>query len=929
MSDRTLDQYAAMLPLEACSELQTRPQGLTEDEARERLVRVGPNTINEADRVSALSRVVTPFANWITVILLGAGALAFLSQTPLVGLTIIAVALLNGVFTLWQEYLAEREVAALQRLLPPHTYVRRAAQVRQIPTADVVPGDILPLKPGTLVVADSYLITAEGLRVKQTALTGNAAPIAKLAGSMPDPTLAITERPNVILAGTVVFEGQGSAVAVRTGMQTLLGRIAESTAALRAGQSPLGRALADLAATVTYVAVAAGLATFVLGFFLQGLALNAAIIFAIGMIVAFVPEGLLPTVSLALALARRRLDRHGVIVRRLTGVESLGSATALCLDRSDSLTSGALVAQDVWAGGQRYQVSGAGFVPEGSFRRAALPTTPDAEPDLPPLLRGAALSSNARLLPPDDDASEWRVVGDPVEGALVTLAAKGADLALLNEQASRVQTFPYEPRRQMASVVVAPAEERRLLGLVRGSAHQVLKVCTTVQIERNTAALDAGLRAELAALVDEYARTGARVVALAERWLEPDVDGAGFRARDVEHDLTLLGLVALQEPAPAEVTRLVDGCRRAGVRVLIVTGAYGLTAEAAGRRAGIIEAPRARIITGSELDEMSAASLAVAITPGEEVLFAQMGTEQKRRVVQALQQRGEVVSFLGDSINDAPALKQADVGVAVSASGTTVALASADVVLNAQHPAGLLMAVEEGRAIFTNIQKFATYIFTHNVAETLVIVASALAGLPLPLTVLQVLVIDLGTELLPAVALSTEAPEPGMLDQPPRARTAPLLDRETLLRVFAWLGPLEGVLALFAFLLAYWSAGWRPGAPLDASGVLYAQATTLTYAAIVLAQAGNALACRTRTTSLFRIGIFTNQALVVGILGSLALMLGLIYFPPLAAIFGFVAPTPQQWAVLASYPLIMLMAEEGRKWIVRRRQQVWEEVSRL
>jgi P-type Ca2+ transporter type 2C len=921
VSDRTLDQYAAMLPLEACSELQTRPQGLTDDEARERLARVGPNTIKEVDRASALSRLLTPFANWITVILLVAGALAFVSETPLVGWTIVVVALLNGIFTLWQEYLAEREVAALQSLLPSSAFVRRAAQARQIPTAEVVPGDILPLKPGTLVVADSYLITAEGLRVKQTALTGNASPIAKLAGPLPDPTLAITERPNLILAGTVVFEGQGSAVAVGTGMQTLLGRIAESTAALRAGQSPLGRALAALAATVTGVAVAAGLATFVLGYFLQGLELNAAIIFAIGMIVAFVPEGLLPTVSLALALARRRLERHGVIVRRLAGVESLGSATALCLDRTDSLTAGALVAQNLWAGGRRYQVGGAGFVPEGAFRRDDVEVQPQTEPDLPALLRAAALSSNARLLAPEEAAPQWRVVGDAVEGALVTVAAKSADLAVLNDGANRVQTFPYDPRRQMASVVVALADDRRPLGLVRGAALQVLKICTTVQIDGQPRPMDEALRANLMALVDEYARAGARVLALAQRRLEPDVDGAGFRARDVEHDLTLLGLVALQEPPQVEVARLVEGCRRAGVRVLIVTGAYGLTAEAAARRAGIIEAPRARIITGAELDQLSGASLAVAITPGEEVLFAQMDTDQKRRVVQALQQRGEVVSFLGDSINDAPALKQADVGVAVSASGTTVALAAADVVLNAHHPGGLLMAVEEGRAIFTNIQKFATYIFTHNVAEAIVIVASAFAGLPLPLTVLQVLVIDLGTELLPAVALSTEAPEPGVLDQPPRSRTAPLLDRETLVRVFAWLGPLEGALALFAFFLAYWSAGWRPGAPLDASGTLYAQATTLTYAAIVLAQAGNALACRTRTTSLLQIGIFSNQALIAGILGSVALMLALIYVPPVAPIFGFVAPTPQQWAVLATYPLIMLAAEEARKWMVRKRQR--------
>lgn len=918
MSDRTLDQYAAMLPLEACSELHTTPQGLTEDEARARLERFGPNIISDIDRTSVFNRLVTPFANWITIILLVAGALAFVSATPVIGWAIVVVAVLNGLFTIWQEYLAEREVAALRKLLPLTTYVRRAAQVHQVPTAEVVPGDMLPLKPGTVVVADSYLVTAEGLRVKQTSLTGNSAPITKVAGPMPDPTLALTERPNLLLAGTVVFEGQGSAVAVGTGMHTLLGQIAESTAALRAGQSPLGRALGALAATITRVAIAAGIATFLLGYFVQALEVHAAIIFAIGMIVAFVPEGLLPTVSLALALARRRLDRQGVIVRRLAGVESLGSATTLCLDRTDNLTTGALVAHQIWAGGRRFQVTGSGFAPEGSFLHGRTTVDPAAEPDLHALLRAAALSTSARLLPPDDSNPEWHVLGDAVEGALVAAAGKAAGAAARANGVNRLQTFPYDPRRQMASVVVSLPEERRPLAFVRGSAVQVLRQCTALRVTGETRPLDDDRRREIAAQVDEYARAGARVLALAVRQLDPDVDGAGFRLRDVEHDLTLLGLVALQEPPQPETARLVEGCRRAGIRVIIVTGAYGLTAEAAARRAGIVDAPRVRIVTGAELDELDDAGLAAALAPGEAVLFAQLGTEQKRRVVAALQQRREVVAFLGDSINDAPALKQADVGVSVSASGTTVALAAADMVLNAQHPAGLLLAVEEGRTVFANIQKIATYIFTHNVAETVAVVASALAGVPLPLTVLQVLVIDLGTELLPSVALSAEPPEPGVLDQPPRDRSAPLLDRGTLLRVFAWLGPLEGLLALLAFFMAYWSAGWRPGMPLASEGALYAQATTLTYAAIVLAQVGNAFACRTRTVSLLQVGLFSNRSLILGVVASVALMLALIYAPPLAAIFSFVPPTLPQWAVLASFPVIILVAEESRKWWVRR-----------
>ncbi|HMP39360.1 MAG TPA: HAD-IC family P-type ATPase [Roseiflexaceae bacterium] len=375
---------------------------------------------------------------------------------------------------------------------------------------------------------------------------------------------------------------------------------------------------------------------------------------------------------------------------------------------------------------------------------------------------------------------------------------------------------------------------------------------------------------------------------------------------------------AVENPPQPEVARLVDGCRKAGIRVIIVTGGYGLTAEASARRAGIVTAPRVQIVSGAELAEMKKGTLGLVIAPGEEVLFAQLDTAQKRMIVEALQDRGEIVAFLGDSISDAPALKQADIGVALSASGTTVALAAADIVLDASHPGGLLLAIEEGRAIFSNIQKFATYLFTHNVAEAFVIVISVLFQLPLPLTVLQVLAIDLGTELLPAVALSTEPPEPGILDQPPRARSRPLLEKAVLWRVFAWLGLIQGLMALGAYLLGHWSGGWRPGMAFDEDGIVYMQATTLTYAAIVLAQAGNVFACRTWLLPVTRMGIFTNRVLVAGVIVSTLAMLAMIYVEPLAQIFGFVAPTPWQWMVVATFAPLMFVAHEAAKWWARR-----------
>ena len=925
MSDHSLDQLAAMSPLEVCAALQTAPHGLDEAEARKRRERYGPNAIADTLPVSTLRRLIASFANWISLILLIAGLLAFLSDTPIIGWIILVVALLNGIFTAWQEYLAERAIAALRQLLPAAAYVRRTGQVRQIPTTEVVPGDILPLKPGTVVVADGYLLSSEGLRVKQTALTGNAAPVTKVAGAMSDPTLALAERPNILLAGTVVFEGQGSLVAVHTGMQTLLGTIAESTAALRAEPSPLGRALNSLAATITRVAIVAGIGAFLLTVLGQQFSIQAGIIFAIGMIVAFVPEGLLPTVTLALALARRRLARYGVLVRRLAGVESLSSATVLCIDRVETLTSNTLTVNALWAGGRIYVTTGSDYRPEGAFLHERALVRAASDPDLATVLRAAVLCNNSRLMPPDADHPDWYVVGDPLEGALLATAARGGiSEASIGNHVVRLQSFPYEPRRQLGSVVVALERDgkRDLAAYVRGAGRVVLALCTSIQRQGAVAVLDEATRREIERIIDDYARIGQRVVAFATRAVEEPQEGMMWRTRDIEHDLTFLGFATLQEPPQPEVVHLIDGCRTAGIRVIVVTGAYGLAAEASARRVGLIDTPHVQIVTGADLDEMSSANLGLLLAPLEDVVFAQMDAAHKRRIVEALQQRGEVVAFLGDSINDAPALRLAEIGVVVSASGTAVALAAADIVLNAQHPGGLILAIEEGRAIFANIQKLAAYVFAHNVAEAAVIVVSVVAGIPLPLTVLQVLAIDVGTELLPSVALSTEPPEPGILEQPPRPRMAPLLDRETLLRTFAMLGLLEGVLALLAFFAAYWSAGWRPGMPMDSSGDLYAQATTLTYMAIVMAQVGVAFASRTRRSSVFHIGLFTNRALVIGALLSVVLMLALVYIEPLAQLFNFAPPPPELWLLLISFPVIMLLVDEIFKWWQRRHQTV-------
>jgi len=916
----TLEQVASMSPHQVCDALKTAASGLRDDDARQRLAAQGDNRVDAPIEASPAVRLMRPFANWITLILLGAAILALLSDSAALGLAILVIAVLNGIFTTWQEYLAERSIAALRQVIPETTDVRRDGIPRAIASSDLVAGDVVPLRPGMILAADVYILTGDGLRARQAILTGNAAPVSKFAGALADPTLAPTDRPNVVLAGCEVVEGSGLAVVIATGMQSMLGQIAGATSALRKEPSPLSRALGTLAGQISRFAIGAGIGAFVLTTAGQHLSIRDGIIFAIGMIVAFVPEGLLPTVTIALAIARRRLQRQRVLVRRLIGVEALGSATVVCLDRTDNLTTGALVASDLLAGDRQYRSTGDGYAPVGTLLRDGAPIDPRGEPDLVAMLAAATRGANARLRAPDPDHSAWHVIGEPLEGALLAVAAR-AGVALHDDHMAftRLATFPFDGRRQLASVVVAGADGVPHV-IARGNAHAVVPLCTAVRVGGMTLELDVQRRDRLHQLIDQHAGAGLRVVAIATRQLPAREDAIGWRMRDVEHTLELLGIVAVQEPPQPDVARLVAGCRRAGIRVVIVTGGYGLSAEMSARRAGIITAPRVQLVVGSELETMNNGTLGLTVAPGEEVVFAQLDSEQKRRIVAAFQARGEIVAFLGDSVSDAPALKQADIGVALSASGTTVALAAADIVLDAAHPGGLLLAIREGRGVFANIQKFATYLFTHNAAEAFVIVAGVVFQLPLPLTVLQVLAIDLGTELLPALALSAEVQEPGMLDEPPRARSKPLLERAMLWRVFAWLGIVQGGLALGAYFMGQWSGGWQPGRALIADGPVYLQSTTLAYIAIVLAQVGNVFACRTRYVPVHRIGLFGNRALVGAVVLATAAMLALVYIEPLATLFGFVPPAPQHWPVLATFPVIMFAAHEAVKaWEVRRR----------
>jgi magnesium-transporting ATPase (P-type) len=857
--------------------------GLSSEEAARRLEAVGANAIAEAKGPSHVREVLVNFVQLFALVLWAGALLALIGGMPELAAAIVVVIVVNAVFSFVQEYRAEQAIAALRRILPVRVKVRRDGETVEIPSEHVVPGDLLVLAPGDRVAADADLIAATELRVDESTLTGEAYPIAPEGR---------------VLAGTYVTGGAAEALVTATGMSTRFGRIAELAQQTRRQRSPLEHELDRVTRLVAVLAVAIGVLFFLVAG-LVGMGTGDRFLFAIGVMVALVPEGLLPTVTLSLALATQRMAGRNALVRRLSSVETLGETTVICTDKTGTLTTNEMTAQRIWTPHGELSVEGAGYEPFGRFRADGRIVEPAP---LAELLRAGLLCGDARLVHREDG---WSIVGDPTEAALVVLAEKGG---LRHEQeaarAPRLFELPFSSERKRMSTVHLAGGER--MAYVKGATEVVLPL-TTLSDEQRAAVSAAAAAMEADAL---------RVLALARRVLPAE---AASDSAAVERDLELLGLVGMLDPPRPEVPDAVRRCREAGIRVLMVTGDSGRTAEAVARRIGLVDGD-VHVVTGRELEGLDDGELRRRLAE-HEVIFARIDPEQKLRLARVLRAAGEVVAMTGDGVNDAPALKHADIGLAMGRSGTEVAKEAADMILLDDNFASVVAAVEEGRAVYENIRRFAGYHFCSNVGELIPFLVWGITGgaVPLPLVVMQVLAIDLGTDMLPAIALGTERAEPGTMARPPRTRSERLLSRGVLACVFAWIGPLEGLAAMTSFLFAYWLAGWRPWDPLADSGTLYYEATTMTMAGIVMAQVGAGLGWRTARRPLTAVGLLSNRLLLLAIAVEVAMIAVLAYTPGLHEVFHTSGLGAWEWLLLLVWPPLVLGAEEARKALVRRR----------
>jgi len=913
---------------EVYSALETSPQGLSQEEAVSRLSLYGLNRLHIEKPVSLeYRRLLDQATHPMALLLWVAGLIAIIGGRPVLWLVIWIVVLVNAIFSFLQEYRAERAISSLEKLLPDFTRALRDGAEISLPSSEIVPGDVLVLAEGDNIPADARVIQEFGLRVNNATLTGEAMPARKTAEPSLRQDLTEVEQINLVFAGTSVASGTSRAIVYATGSLTQFGRIARVTQETPERKSHLQAEMQRITRLFTILALIAGAMALSLGFWHERIYWLTAFLLAIGVIVAVIPEGLVPTLTLTLAIAVQRLANRGVLVKNLSMVETLGTTSVICTDKSGTLTQNQMTVREVWAGNRRFSVGGAGYEPKGNFSPAIDPT--GVRDDLRKLLNAAILCNNSRLLPPTPERPRWSYLGDQTEAALRVLAAKGKVVEEdIQQEFPRIHELPFDARRKRMSTVHSLPDGREIV-FVKGAPREVLQLCTSVHVRGQDVPLDPQMRSQILSTNDEYARNALRVLALACRTLPPRTGaGSDFSVESVERELTFLGLAAMMDPPRPEVADAIKRCREAGVQWVMITGDYGLTADSLARRIGMLSKPNPRILTGAELEQMSDAQLQLILK--QEVIFARMAPEHKLRLVSAFQANGDVVAVIGDGVNDAPALRKADIGIAMGISGTDVARESADVILTNDNFGAVADAVEEGRTVFDNLRKFATYIFASNVVEVVPLLATALFDLPLALTVTQILAIDLGTDLLPALALGTERPEPDVMTRPPRKKGQALLDRGVGLRSL-WLGLIEAGLCFSGFLFVYYredpihwrallSPIWNSYAELikTSAGRTYVLATTMFHAGVVTSQVGNVFSCRTSRERGSRVGFFSNRFLLLSVAFEIGLIVSLIYIPPLASIFEHLPIPVSYWILLALYGPILYLIEKFRKSLVRR-----------
>jgi len=851
---------------EVFSLLKTSEKGLTEEEAKKRLSQYGYNEIEEVKKSPIIFKFLRQFTHFFAIILWVAAGLAFLSdlinpaeEMKSLGFAIILVIVINAVFAFIQEYKAEKSIEKLRLMVPRRCRVIRDGIEKEISATELVPGDIIILSEGDKVPADARVIESNSLTVNNAPLTGESIPIV------------LTDKPffgeliksnNIAFAGSMVISGSGKAVVFATGMITEFGKIAHLTQTVQAEETPLQKEITKTSKIIALVAISIGIIFFVIGSII-GRNFTENFIFAIGVIVALVPEGMLPTVTLSLAIGSQRMLRRNALVKTLTAVEALGSITVICTDKTGTITQNKMAVKDVWI-------------------------FDESSKDM--LMKIAYLCNNAEIV-----NNEYK--GDPTEVALLKYVRENyGDI-----NAERFLEIPFDYERKM--MTTGNIINGKRIFLTKGAVEKVLPLCKYVLIKEEKILLDENLKQKILNKNNELMDKGLRVLCFAFSEIEP------------EKDMVFVGLVGLEDPPRPGVKDAIKTAHEAGIKIILITGDASRTALAISKEIGLVKGNPV-IIESEEFHKLSDNELKDKLS-SKEILFTRMSPADKLRIVTLLQEMGERVAVTGDGVNDAPALKKADIGIAMG-SGTDVAKEVAKIILLDDNFATIISAIEEGRAIYENIKKFISYFFTSNVAELIPYIAYAIFRIPLPLKIMQVLAIDLGTDILPGLALGAEKPTKEVMKKPPRSHKERLIDSFILIRSFLILGPIEAAAGLFGFFYVLYSGGWHWNEPISSSNILYMQATTACLTGIVITQVANGFASRTFREPVFKIGLFSNKFLIFGILFEILLQIFIVYHPLGNKIFSTYPIPIKIWLILIPFAILLFTIEEFRKKLIHK-----------
>ncbi len=924
------------------SRLQTNTEvGLSEAEAARRLEHYGPNRLEETKGESLLVKFLNQFKDFMTLILIVAAIISGFMGDWVEAVVIIAIVVVNAVLGVYQEGQAEQAVAALQQMASPQARVLRGGKQQMIDSAKLVPGDIVMLEAGDIVPADIRLLSSTNLKAEEASLTGESVPVEKDYQFQATGKVGIGDRENVLYSSTSVTYGRGRGLIAGTGSHTEIGRIAGHIQSIEAEQTPLQENLNKLGKTLGIMVLAICAVVFIVGIIRGGDVLDM-FISAVALAVAAIPEGLNVVTTIVLALGMQRMAERHAIVKKLLAVETLGSVDVICSDKTGTLTQNEMTVTRIYAGSDIYEVSGVGYEPRGEITLdGAKPGS--YNPVLTRLFEVATLCNDADLQ--KSASGSYSILGDPTEGAMLTVAGKaGITEDELHKQYPKTGELPFDSDRKMMSVFHEGFPEAKVLSLTKGAPDIILSRSTTEMTPDGERPLTDSRRVEILSANTAFAQTALRVLAFAYKKHD------ATNTDEAETDMTFVGLMGMIDPARPEAKEAIALCTRAGIRAVMITGDHKDTAVAIARDLGLMQ-EGFDAMTGAELDELSEAELAEVVE--HTAVYARVSPEHKVRIVAALRKNGHIASMTGDGVNDAPALKQADIGVAMGITGTEVAKSTADMILTDDNFATIVSAVSEGRVIFSNIRKFVTFLLSCNMGEVLVIFLSTMILGPTfaPLSPIQLLWLNLVTDSFPALALGSEMPEADIMDRPPRSKKESIINRDMLEQVAVQ------AVAIFVCIFIAFNIGraFYPDWVLNDDGHVINQAgeviehkgdynelalevdefsfipkagtrpshgaETLAFATLIMAELLRAYSSRSDRYSVFKIGLFSNKAMVKATILSFALLLVVLYVPILETIFEVVPPTLMDWAVIVPLMLIPFFIGELYKAIRYRRER--------